>query len=428
MAYIINDSRGQVVAIIPDGTIDTTSTPLQLVGRGVTEYGVPENENYVWIMENFAKDTAPTTPLQGQLWFNTANNVIYLRSNVNTWQGLASHDYVQAQKVSPVFTGVPQAPTAPLSTGNTQIATTEFVQNNKVSPVFTGFPLSPTPARGATTNQIATADFVTNSVLLQGVPEAPTAPSGTNSTQIATTAFVQGEKVSPLFSGVPEAPTANRGTSNNQIATTAFVSQSPIFYGTPEAPTAAAGTANTQLATTGFVTNSVQLQGVPTAPTAAPGTNTTQIATTAFIANSVQLFGSPTAPSAANTDNSTRIATTAFVQAQKANIVLSGVPIAPLPSGTILPQIATVEYVTLAVASLDLSIKANVNSPVLTGIPQAPTASTGTATEQIATTRFVRNTAIGPDNLWQGSHRFISTGDPSPGDGVDGDFWFKYQP
>ena len=191
MAYIINDSRGQIVAIIPDGTIDTTSTPLQLVGRGVTEYGVAENENYVYLLENFAKDTAPVTPLQGQLWFNTSNNVISVRSNVNTWLSLASQDYVEAQKISPVFTGVPQAPTANTPTNSNQLATTAFVQNNKVSPVFTGTPLAPTPARGATTNQIATAEFVTNSVLLQGVPEATTAPFGTSNAQIATTAFVQ---------------------------------------------------------------------------------------------------------------------------------------------------------------------------------------------------------------------------------------------
>lgn len=428
MAYIINDSRGQIVAIIPDGTIDTTSTPLQLVGRGVTEYGVAENENYVYLLENFAKDTAPVTPLQGQLWFNTANNVISVRSNVNTWLNLSSTDYVQAQKISPVFTGVPEAPTANTPTNSNQLATTAFVQNNKVSPVFTGTPLAPTPARGATTNQIATAEFVTNSVLLQGVPEAPTAAFGANNAQIATTAFVQAEKESPTFTGVPQAPTAPPGTSNNQIATTAFVSQSPIFYGVPEAPTAPAGTGNTQIATTGFVTNSVQLQGIPTATTAPPGTNNTQIATTAFVANSVQLFGTPTAPTPGPTDNSQKIATTEFVQAQKANIVLTGVPLAPLPSGVILPQIATVEFVTLSIAQIDLSVKANVDSPVLTGIPQAPTAVTSTNSDQIATTRFVRNVAESTYGLWQGSHRYISTSDPDPGTGVNGDFWFKYQP
>lgn len=40
-----------------------------------------------------------------------------------------------------------------------------------------------------------------------------------------------------------------------------------------------------------------------------------------------------------------------------------------------------------------LNLKANINSPVLTGIPEAPTAAAGTNTTQIATTAFVRAAA-----------------------------------
>ena len=60
MSYIINNSRGNVVAVVADGTINTTSTSLGLVGRSTTEYGTQENENYVFLLENFARDTAPT--------------------------------------------------------------------------------------------------------------------------------------------------------------------------------------------------------------------------------------------------------------------------------------------------------------------------------------------------------------------------------
>jgi hypothetical protein len=440
MAYIINGFNGEVVAIIPDGTVDTTSTTLQLVGRSVTEYGVAENENYVWLMQHFAGSEAPPNPLTGQLWYNSNEDQMYQRTSLDNWVGLASTEYVQAQKVSPIFSGVPQAPTATTATTTNQIATTAFVQNNKVSPAFTGIPTAPTAGPGSNTTQIATTAFVTNSVQLQGVPTAPTAtPETTNTTQIATTEFVQNNKLSPVFTGVPTAPTAPRGTSNTQIATTAFVSQSPIFYGTPEAPTAAAGTGTTQLATTAFVTNSVQLQGVPIAPTAAPGTNTTQIATTAFITNSVQLAGTPTAPTVSAGDNTTSIATTAFVQQQKiAPIFTNGdtlsdpnkVPRAPTPTypGIVLNQIATVGYIGQAIAAIDLTPYAPKASPVFTGVPQAPTAATGTNNQQLATTAFVRNLVGSQYGLWQGSAKYVSTGDPSPGDGNDGDFWFKYQP
>jgi hypothetical protein len=249
----------------------------------------------------------------------------------------------------------------------------------------------------------------------------------TNTDQIATTKFVQDNKVSPVFTGVPQAPTAPPGSGNSQIATTAFVANSPVFFGTPTAPTAPAGTATTQLATTAFVTISPQFSGVPLAPTANAGTATNQIATTAFVTNSPQFQGIATAPTAANVTNTTQIATTAFVQEQKANIVLTGIGRTDTPDGTVLDQIVNVIYVAQEIANIDLSFKANVASPILTGIPRAPTAANGTSTTQIATTEFVRNRSVGPDNLWQGSAKFVSTSEPDPALGADGDFWFRYQ-
>ena len=264
MSYIINNTRGQIVAVVGDGTVNTTATDLALVGRAVTNYGDYQNENYVYLLENFANGTAPTQPILGQLWYDSSTDVISSYSTANVWMAMASQDYVQLQKISPAFTGTPTAPTATVSTNSTQLATTAFVQNNKVSPVFTGTPV------------------------------APTAAAGTGTTQIATTEFVQGEKVSPAFLGTPTAPTAVAGTNTVQIATTAFVSNSPAFNGVPTAPTAAYNTNTTQLATTAFVQGekvSMALSGIPTTPTAANGTSTTQIASTEFVINNINTLG-----------------------------------------------------------------------------------------------------------------------------------------
>jgi hypothetical protein len=264
MSYIINNTRGQIVAVVGDGTVNTTATDLALVGRAVTNYGDYQNENYVYLLENFADSTAPTQPILGQLWYNSSTDLLNAYSTANVWVALASQDYVQLQKVSPAFTGTPTAPTASISTNTTQLATTAFVQNNKVSPAFTG------------------------------TPTAPTAVALTNTTQLATTAFVQGEKISPVFTGTPAAPTAVAGTNTAQIATTAFVSNSPAFNGTPTAPTAAYGTNTTQLATTACVQNekaSTAFSGIPTVPTAANGTSTTQIASTEFVINNINTLG-----------------------------------------------------------------------------------------------------------------------------------------
>jgi hypothetical protein len=265
MSYIINNSRGQIVAVVGDGTVNTTATDLALVGRAVTNYGDYQNENYVYLLENFANGTAPTQPILGQLWYNSDNDIISAYNTGNTFTALASQDYVELQKISPVFTGTPTAPTATVSTNSTQLATTAFVQNNKVSPAFTG------------------------------TPTAPTAAALTNTTQLATTAFVQGEKASPVFTGVPTAPTAPSGTSNLQIATTAFVTINPAFTGIPTAPTAATPTNTTQLATTAFVQNnkvSPAFSGTPTVPTAANGISSTQIASTEYVTNSINSLGS----------------------------------------------------------------------------------------------------------------------------------------
>jgi hypothetical protein len=129
MSYIINNSRGNVIAIVADGTVNTTATDLALVGRAVTAYGTYENENYVYLLENFAKPTPPSQPILGQLWYNNTEDTLAVYGSSNVWIDLASIDYVQAQKASPAFTGTPTAPTAANGTATTQLATTAFVLN-----------------------------------------------------------------------------------------------------------------------------------------------------------------------------------------------------------------------------------------------------------------------------------------------------------
>lgn len=337
MAYTIRNSRGEVVAILQTGTENTSATSLTLLGGGFPSYGEQQNENFVYVLENFANSTAPANPIIGQHWFNTSQNITYQRNIGNTWQALATQDYVQAQKISPVFSGAPQAPTATVGTSSNILATTAFVNNTLSnagfatinSPSFTGFPTAPTPVTSNNSSAIATTEFVVNRIsdpnlnpyapkaspALTGVPTAPTAANNTANTQIATTAFVvnyvndpnltqYAKKASPAFSGVPTAPTAANTTANTQIATTAFVSNlfnsidlspyatkdSPVLTGIPTAPTASAATSSDQIATTTFVQQqkiSPTFTGVPVAPTATAGTNTTQIATTAFVQSAV---------------------------------------------------------------------------------------------------------------------------------------------
>ncbi len=310
MSYIINNTRGNLVATVADGTIDTTTIPVTLVGRGVTSYGLYENENYVYLLENFCAPTAPPNSMQGQLWFDSANNVLSVRSTANSWVSLASETYVQAQKISPAFTGTPTAPTAAAGTNTTQLATTAFVGtaitnfSSNVgniyapinSPTFTGNPAAPSTANTDSSTRLATTAFVQAqkiSPAFTGTPTAPTATASDSSTQLATTAFVQAQKISPVFTGNPESVTVAASDNSTTIATTAFVQAqkiSPVFTGTPTGPTAAAVTNNTQLATTAFVQAqkvSPVFTGTVRAPNPSLGDYDTIVATTQFVRDTI---------------------------------------------------------------------------------------------------------------------------------------------
>ena len=201
MSYIINNSRGNIVAVVPDGTVNTSATNLALVGQGVTNYGTDQNENLVYLLENFASPTAPSRPVLGQLWYNSATDSMSAYNTANVWAGFASEAYVQAQKISPVFTGIPSAPTAASGTATTQIASTAFVSN---SPIFSGTPRAPTAAPGTNTTQIASTAFV----------QAATGALGTMSQQNANAVSITGGTISGLSAPIPLASGGTGATTD----------------------------------------------------------------------------------------------------------------------------------------------------------------------------------------------------------------------
>ena len=71
MSYRINKANGDLLVDLVDGQIDVTSSSLTLVGRNYTGFGEAVNENFVKLLENFSSTTAPSTPITGQLWFDT---------------------------------------------------------------------------------------------------------------------------------------------------------------------------------------------------------------------------------------------------------------------------------------------------------------------------------------------------------------------
>lgn len=75
MPYTINKFSGEPLVVLEDGTIDT-STSLGLVGRNYVGYGETQNENFLFLLENFAHASPPSRPLQGQTWFDSEANLL----------------------------------------------------------------------------------------------------------------------------------------------------------------------------------------------------------------------------------------------------------------------------------------------------------------------------------------------------------------
>jgi hypothetical protein len=73
MAYIVNKTDGTAVVTITDGTIDNT-TSLTLFGKSYSGFGELLNEDLVKLLENSASTSAPTSPLKGEVWFDTTVN------------------------------------------------------------------------------------------------------------------------------------------------------------------------------------------------------------------------------------------------------------------------------------------------------------------------------------------------------------------
>lgn len=80
MPYIINKYNGSELVVLQDGTLDT-STSIGLLGRNYVGYGEVQNENLLFLLENFAGTNPPARALEGQTWYDSVNN------KLNTYDG-----------------------------------------------------------------------------------------------------------------------------------------------------------------------------------------------------------------------------------------------------------------------------------------------------------------------------------------------------
>jgi hypothetical protein len=73
----VDDSNSANTFTIASLAEDTTTTPLSLTGKDFSGWGQPYTQNFVDVVQNFARGT-PTPPLVGMLWYNTATQGLQL--------------------------------------------------------------------------------------------------------------------------------------------------------------------------------------------------------------------------------------------------------------------------------------------------------------------------------------------------------------
>jgi len=88
MSYVLNRYNGSQLLVLDDGTLDN-STSINLIGRNYTGYGSIQNENFLYLLENFANTAAPLRPLSGQLWYNSTTKTLKLYDGAE-WKSASS--------------------------------------------------------------------------------------------------------------------------------------------------------------------------------------------------------------------------------------------------------------------------------------------------------------------------------------------------
>ena len=90
MPYIVNftDRENKTPITVFDNT-SNADTSLDFPGRNVTGYGQIIAENFLAVLENFASGSAPTSPVEGQLWYNSLEGILQIWDNTQ-WKAASN--------------------------------------------------------------------------------------------------------------------------------------------------------------------------------------------------------------------------------------------------------------------------------------------------------------------------------------------------
>lgn len=259
MAYTINLTNGTLLTTIADGTVNTSSTNLTLIGKNYAGYGQFLDDNFVHMLENSSNSTAPSPALTGQLWWDSTNGVMKVQSgagwkiptgatasstepSVSVKSGDLWYDTVNQQLkvysgsgfivVGPAFTSaegtagaIPE--TINDSGGSPHYVTTLYVNNSRVaivskdanftpaSPVSSTFPTIYTGITLTNSGSPVFAGSATNAQLLDNLDSTDFMRATANT---ATTGRLQVNNANGIYIGTSNVVQISQSTNDGLVA------------------------------------------------------------------------------------------------------------------------------------------------------------------------------------------------------------------
>jgi len=371
MSYFVNKTDGSVIVVL-DGTKDTTSTSLTLFGRLVQNYGDQTNENFVHLLENFAFGNSPANPIHGQLWYDTSIDNLKVYTTANVWVIVGSDIQGNLDVAGNVHFGPYNFAFKDLD-GNVQITNSANVGNVSFYTNVNGV-----------SSRVLHVDSNNGLIDVYG--------NATTNFGVPTKIYVDSERQA----------SESRSAINLQSNVNIINANLTVRISEENQLRANLTAANAQIALRDTIArvNSIN-SAIDTALTA----------NVAIInANLVVRRDQTIAVNDALIANTNAL--NASLNAANAEII---------SVNNRLNSVNTARNIALV---SNLALKADLASPAFSGVPTAPTAAFGANTLQLATTNYVMIRS----EYWDGSRKYVSTGDPVNSTGNNGDFWFKYTP
>lgn len=74
--YKYNTAKLNEAIVVPNGRVNDTDTSLTFIGKNAPSFGVAVNQDFLYLLENFANSTPPLHPTEGQVWYDSSNDAL----------------------------------------------------------------------------------------------------------------------------------------------------------------------------------------------------------------------------------------------------------------------------------------------------------------------------------------------------------------